>query len=1149
MFFTAALYAQEESSWRSKRLLVQQEYTWLDSQVVAPGSVLVAGYDSTMYRLSVDGHQLVWLTSLPIDSILVDYRVFPATFSDTFRRKDPKLIDAYFRENPFSYVPPSDRYLNPGGDDIRTLGNISRGVGFGNRQDVTVNSNLNLRLSGRIQNDVSILAAISDDNNPIQPEGNTQQIQDFDRVFVQLNKDSTQVIAGDFQMVTPEHSYFMKYNKKSRGGQFQHQTDMKKGTLRWSGEGAVSRGRFSRNTIPGIEGNQGPYRLSGANGELFIIIISGTEQVYLDGELLVRGEQNDYVIDYNTGEVTFMPSRLITQYSRIVVEFQYSDRNYARSVFRLGGQYEMDRWGFRLNYFSEQDNRNQPFQINLDLYDSLNGKSAREVLADAGDVEFAFISTVDSAGRYDPSTIQYYKKDSLGQSIFVHAISEQTGVTYYHLSFSYVGSGNGNYTQKISDANGKVFQWVEPVNGEPRGDYEPVEVLIAPERLQMVNLGVDYRVGENALATVELARSDNDLNTFSSLNSSDDVGYALKALFQQKGQVIGGAHPWTMESAVSYEHTQANFTYVERYRSVEFDRRWNRTLSNNQNQYAGLDEHILTADVYLHQKKQTWFRTNQTIYERGANQGGYASGYGVGINRRKVRAAAAADRVNTVVGLSNVDVTNTFSSYSGSLDYPGKRLSAGVSYRWESSDFGKIGDTLYQQSYRFEQRSVHLGSGDSSNWSWKLLANQRLDYQATEEGSYRSYTNGRDANLNVAWRSPTSTAIQFTGTYRELDFADSTSPVEQTVQGRMDLRQDLIKRVIQTQTYYQVGTGQEQRREYTYLEVGDGNGAYIWNDYDSNGVQSLNEFEIASEFDRGRANFIRQFLPVQGFIKAYSSELNTSIRIRPERVWNRKEVGLKRFMGRFSNVTSVKILKRITDNRASYFLNPFSTGIADTSLLSTNSVIRMVWSFNQSSPIFGIDYQWLKNDGKQLLINGVDSRANRENKLKVRYNIKRNWEINLTGNMGNRSYFAGFLTSRSFDYRFESIRPQLGYLYKQTVRVQVYYDYFEAVNGAQYGGERAFNHDFTTEVRLNFLNRGSVRFAIGMVDVNYLGNDNSPVAYELLAGLKNGRNAKWNLQVEHRFTNSIQVLISYDGRKSLDTPVIHIGRVQARYLF
>jgi hypothetical protein len=61
---------------------------------------------------------------------------------------------------------------------------------------------------------------------------------------------------------------------------------------------------------------------------------------------LKRGENNDYTIDYNAGEITFTPLFTITSEMRIAIEYQYSDRNYTRFVTYAGATHQNAKWSF-----------------------------------------------------------------------------------------------------------------------------------------------------------------------------------------------------------------------------------------------------------------------------------------------------------------------------------------------------------------------------------------------------------------------------------------------------------------------------------------------------------------------------------------------------------------------------------------------------------------------------------------------------------------------------------------------------------------------------------------------------------------------------------------------------------------------------------
>ncbi|RYG20317.1 MAG: hypothetical protein EOO07_05095 [Chitinophagaceae bacterium] len=361
------LKAQLNANQRLRKITTTSEIISLDSLSIVPQSIKVSynenvQADTSLYQIDYAKATFLWKGAAGIE-LSLSYKVFPILFSKRYFHKDVKLIEQLPIDNSSFYVykPVAVENTLFSLKGLNKSGSISRGIMFGNNQNLSVNSNMVLQMSGKIGNGIEILAAISDDNLPIQPEGNTQQLNEFDRVFVQLKRDSTTLTAGDYELKRPD-SYFMNFYKRTQGAMISHDFKTEKG-IRYSTTvaAAVAKGRSARNLIVGEEGNQGPYRLTGNNGETYIVVIAGTERVFIDGVALVRGQDNDYIIDYNTAEITFTARQIITLNSRISIEFEYSDKNYSRSLTYLNQRIETDKAAFRLNYYNEKDNRNQPF--------------------------------------------------------------------------------------------------------------------------------------------------------------------------------------------------------------------------------------------------------------------------------------------------------------------------------------------------------------------------------------------------------------------------------------------------------------------------------------------------------------------------------------------------------------------------------------------------------------------------------------------------------------------------------------------------------------------------------------------------------------------------------------------------------------------
>jgi len=102
------------------------------------------------------------------------------------------------------------------GTDLQKSGSIFRGFTLGNNRDLSLQSGFRLQLNGKLSSDIDITAALTDENTPIQPEGNTQKLQEIDKVFVELRSSNITTTLGDIE-VNFSGSEFFNFNKKLQG--------------------------------------------------------------------------------------------------------------------------------------------------------------------------------------------------------------------------------------------------------------------------------------------------------------------------------------------------------------------------------------------------------------------------------------------------------------------------------------------------------------------------------------------------------------------------------------------------------------------------------------------------------------------------------------------------------------------------------------------------------------------------------------------------------------------------------------------------------------------------------------------------------------------------------------------------------------------
>lgn len=1140
--------AQDLGNRRKQRILLDRDTVRLDSVSIAPGSLSLwldsSAVDTALYRLDPWHALLFRRPGAPVDTLTATYRSMPLLLAGPFRHKDPALLlnTSPDRADPFKYVPGKQNDDPLGIQGLNKSGSISRGILFGNNQDLSVNSALNLELSGRLTDRINVLASVTDNNIPIQAGGNTAELQDFDRVFIKLFDDRQELIAGDFVLDRPK-SHFLTYYKKTKGigystllGRTPLDTSLSTlhGSLALSA--AISKGKFSRNVIQGIEGVQGPYRLSASDGGTFIIVLSGTERVFIDGVQLARGQENDYVIDYNTAEVTFTAKRLITKDRRIVVEFQYSDKNYARSLVRLSNEWTLGRTELHADVYTEQDSKNQSLQQTLSDADKL-------VLAGAGDDPLAAATPgADSVG-YNTDEVLYAKIDSLGYSpVFLHTTSADSAL--YRVSFSSVGAGKGDYVQEQFTPNGRVFKWLGPdtVSGTivHRGDYAPVRVLIPPRAQQVIEVGAVHRFSDRVKTWANVAWSNDDKNTFSSIDDADNAGEAFRAGAEYAIPISRSDTAVKLVLGTDNELLTRTFRQVERFRAVEFERNWNALLIPQDN-----DQVLSEVSLGLRAGKKGAAKLSSSMFRITDRYTGYRQAIEGDMHLGKYDVAGTGSLLNTTAQL----IVSDFARHKVKVQRRMKHFTAGLRDEHEINRFrSDTSGALLAGSYQFLDWEAFVQSADTAKTGFRFGGGQRYEQRLKGTVLSRS-TEATACSLSLSLKSDPRRRTGLSFTYRSLRIIDSlTTPQrpEDTWLARVEQDLTTLKGALRFNFFYELGSGLEQRREFIYVQVPAGQGTYVWIDYNGNGLKELNEFEIAN-FSY-EADYIRAYTQTNQYVRVFNNQLSAALDLRPGAVWAERK-GFKGFMAKWSDMASYRTDRKTGDDRVEKAVDPFQLDPVDTALMAFTASLRNTVYYDRSGRHWSIDHSRQSDRNRSLLLNGFETRTRDADIVHLRWNTSTKWTLEVENETGRSTSRSDLLAGRTYAIDLRATRPKISWQPNTSLRISSQFKYTEKKNRAEFGGEQAIIRDLGFELRWNTAGKGSIQVNGNVVDIHYDGNVSSSLGNEMLSGLKPGTNSTWAVSIQRRLSDHLQVDLTYNGRRSEGTPVVHVGGAQVRAYF
>ena len=1169
LILTQTLYAQQKSpnyknyiakvgykdtliSLNDKFLIQFSDILTLQNNTLSPSTDYKLDYHSGIVTLAKDLFQKYNLDTFQIYNLNINYDVFPYNIKDEYSNFNIIIEKDSVTGDTIQIATQNKDFIGSifEGTDLEKSGSLFRAVTVGSNQDLTLNSGFRLQLNGKISSDFEINAALTDENSPIQPEGNTERLQELDKVFIELKNKNFVGTIGDIN-VDIVGTEFMNFKRKIQGGKAF--SDYGIGNVFFSG--AVQTGKFNTNTFNGQDNNQGPYILIGRDNEINILVLSGTETVYLDGIPKVRGEQADYTIDYGVGTITFTNKALITSNSRIIVDFEYTDRKYSRTI--LSGANNLRILNNKLNigvsYVNQNDNEDKTVDFTLSPED-------KEILINAGDDRFnAVKSGVIYVGQDSATGIGlglYAKADTVINSETVNYYKYLPGDpnAVYQVLFSFVGQSKGSYVQQSS------FQY--NYTGQGSGLYDTVIFIPVPSSHQIADININYESSSKKEFTfnLESAVSTFDANKFSTEDDNNNGGVAIlgtvglnKYNFKLFGMKFNSVQLNLKEKVVN-----RNYLPLERYNSVEFYRQYDIQDTNK------LTEDLKEASLNITPSDYLTINGLFGQLKRGNDFNALRTFANISFKKFSQNSPEAEykfELINTDNSLINSKskwfkqfATAGYRKFTGgeSFDNTNYEFKLGFAQEDRQNKFNtNTTDSLLTGSFAYYEVIPGFILNNFYNLNFFTAFGFRND-DAPVNGVMVNESKAVTQTYGIGYAGLSWLSTNFELTFRNKKYSDEfiseTNTNNKTLLVNWQTRIDPFNSALQTNFNYNVTSERQSKKEKFFVLVRTGEGNYIYlGDLNGNGLQDENEFQLTN-FNDG--NYIRIFRESSQLFPV--TLLNASVRfiIKPTRFF---QVTGSNFASELLRNTSLETYLRTEENSRDpntdniYYLN-FSSFQNDSNTLFGTQLFQQDINFFEFNPSYSLKLRYIEQNTFNQFVSGNERFFSKQKLITLKLGLTRDLTTFIDFQNRTDRNDAPLNAVRNRDIVTNSVSTDFSYRPVPEVESGFQLILSRATDNYPVIPIEANINQQTLRFSYSFTQQGRVRFELERNEVR-LSNSLESFSYELTNGKTIGKSFVWRGFLDYNISKNIQGTLNYDARVEANKRVIHTGRAEVKAFF